>query len=66
MFYRIVVLNKVKENFQESCEHRWFSSTFSTYISRTGWLLLKAYHEELSNKACYSPKHFLWKALSNY
>ena len=34
MFYRIVVFN-LKENFQESCENRWFSSMFSTYISRT-------------------------------
>ena len=33
MFCRIVVFNLL-ENFQESCENRWFSSMFSRCISR--------------------------------
>ena len=77
MFYRIVVLKEVYQNFQDSCENRWFSSMFSTYISRTWWLLLKdlfknlvkTYHEELPSKAWSMSQHhipqniFFWKLL---
>ena len=63
--------------FQESCGNRWFSSMFSTYISRTWWLLLKnsfkdfvkPYHEDFSSKAWSMWHHhisqniFFWKLL---